>query len=304
MRIMVPLSDKIHIPDLVDAGADEFYFGFCDKKWDRRFGIFSEINRMSSFGSRANFSISEVAELIDSIHRYHKQAFVTLNSASYSKAEIPFICGYVEMLCEKSVDGIIVGDIYILNEVLKRGGNPVLSTMAGIYNSLQLDFYADMGAKRVILPRDISINSMKNIIKTHPNIDFEVFLMRNGCKYSDSQCSMYHGRAFGSMCSCIDKLENIPIYTSTVSEVYKNEIKNRNDAYRKKYHKEACGICYLKQFYDMGVSTVKIVGRNDNVSAVIDDVKRVKDYIDIIKNNDEFYVKKTLDCKKQYNCYY
>lgn len=259
---------------------------------------------MSSFGSRANFSITEVGELIDSIHRYHKQAFVTLNSATYNKAEIPFICDYIDMLCEKEVDGIIVGNIYILNEVLKRDGNPVLSTMTGIYNSLQLDFYADMGAERVILPRDISISSMKKMIMTHPKIDFEVFLMRNGCKYSDSQCSMYHGRAFGSMCSCIDKLENIPIYTTAVSEVYKEKIKEKNYAYRKKYHKKACGICYLKQFYDMGVSTVKIVGRNDKPSAIIDDVKRVKKYINSIENNEVFYVEKTLDCKEQYNCYY
>lgn len=304
MKIMVPLSEKKYLSELIRAGADEFYFGFYDKKWDRKFGIFSEINRMSSFGSRANFSILEVGELIDIIHQYDKQAFVTLNSASYSKEEKVLICEYIDMLREKGADGIIVGDICILSEVLKSGCTPVLSTMAGIYNTLQLKFFADMGAERVILPRDISIGNIKKIVEAFPNIEFEVFLMRNGCKYSDSQCSMYHGRAFGSMCSCIDMLDNIPVYSTEVSEIYKNEIRKKNFAYRKKYHKEACGICYLSQFYDMGISVVKIVGRNDETSSVVEDIKRVKKYIEFIENNDVFYAAKSLDCKEPYNCYY
>ena len=61
MNIMVPIQNESLVNELVQAGTDEFYFGFKDSKWERRFGTFSEINRMSSFGSRANFDFNKIA---------------------------------------------------------------------------------------------------------------------------------------------------------------------------------------------------------------------------------------------------
>ncbi|MBC5713173.1 U32 family peptidase [Roseburia sp. BX1005] len=73
---------------------------------------------------------------------------------------------------------------------------------------------------------------------------------------------------------------------------------------RRLYHKNACGLCHLKQFYDMGVSSVKIVGRNDDINSIITDVRRVKHYICELENQKEYHVEKTLNCTNLYNCYY
>ena len=304
MKIMVPLVKDCAVLDLVEAGADEFYFGFFDKRWERSFGTFSEINRMSSFGTRANYAVSEINELVKCIHANGKKAFVTLNSAYYTNQQLPYVYEYIDMLCDMCVDGIILGDCLLIEEVKKRGGVPVLSTMAGVYNSLILDFYADMGVDRILLPRDISINNIKQIVKNRSDVQFEVFLMRNGCKYSDSQCSMYHGRGFGSMCFCLDHLENKMIFDEPVSDIRKQNFERKNIAYRTKYHREACGICCLKFFYEIGVSSVKIVGRNDEMNSVINDVKCVRKYMDMIEAGEEFIVEKTGKCFENYNCYY
>ncbi len=87
MNIMVPLASKDDIDNLCRAGADEFYFGFRDERWDKRFGIFEEINRMSSFGSKANFHISEISETAKIIKKKGKRVYITLNSQMYSQKQ-------------------------------------------------------------------------------------------------------------------------------------------------------------------------------------------------------------------------
>ena len=48
----------------------------------------------------------------------------------------------------------------------------------------------------------------------------------------------------------------------------------------------------------MGVSSVKIVGRNDDINSII------KHYICELENQKEYHVEKTLNCTNLYNCYY
>ena len=43
MNVMVPISKIDQIDKYCQAGADEFYFGFYDEKWDRKYGIFEEM---------------------------------------------------------------------------------------------------------------------------------------------------------------------------------------------------------------------------------------------------------------------
>ena len=54
----------------------------------------------------------------------------------------------------------------------------------------------------------------------------------------------------------------------------------------------------------MGVSSVNIVGRNDDINSIITDVRRVKHYICELENQKEHHVEKTLNCTNLYNCYY
>ena len=88
-KILVPLNNKMRLPEMVDAGVDEFYMGFHDQNWKDSFGEFSEINRMSGFGYAANpYSLEELLEIVDDVKKYKKAIFITINSAN-AAIEIP-----------------------------------------------------------------------------------------------------------------------------------------------------------------------------------------------------------------------
>lgn len=301
MNIMVPLSRGDVLDRFCQAGADEFYIGFYDPAWDTRFGPFEEINRMSSFGGQANVPLQVLEDIVRQIHTRRKKVFVTLNSAAYSFEQLQWIDRYVRLLQSLPVDGIILGSLELLLRLRSCGLPLTISTMGGAYNSDIVSFYRDLGVKRVILPRDITLPDMERIIRQFPQLEFEVFLMRNGCKYSDSNCMAYHSRRHGSLCAALDsgpytiEVDGI----STPQEA--REIQANHTLFTRAFHKQACGLCAVDDLLQMGVSSVKIVGRADAPDAVAADIQQVRELIDQPGNSGMCVGK---NCLYDLNCYY
>lgn len=306
MEIMVPVSDFPAIDRYCNAGADELYFGFYDAAWTRKYGVFEEINRMSSFGSRANFKLEEVGDVIQCIKKKGKKAYMTLNSGIYSEGQAKYIDKLLETYGFEGLDGLIVGDPSLI-PVLSQYDIPMtLSTMAGAYNRLIIAFYRNLGMKRIILPRDVQMRDIETMVKGFPDMEFEVFLMRNGCKFSDSHCMSYHGRKHSSMCSCIDREQPDMFFRKNGNGKEKREAYTNNKLFAKAFHKAACGICAIKRFHDMGIKSVKIVGRADAAEQVEKDIQMVKRTIEAIGQNGkgEMGDLPYENCLYNLNCYY
>ena len=54
--------------------------------------------------------------------------------------------------------------------------------------------------ERIILPRDLSLLEIEAIMHEAPSAEYEVFLMRSGCKFADSFCLGFHYDRFGALC--------------------------------------------------------------------------------------------------------
>lgn len=306
MNVMVPISKIDQIDKYCQAGADEFYFGFYDEKWDRKYGIFEEINRMSSFGSIANFSLGQIEEVVNILKDKGKKAYLTLNSPMYSTEQHRYIEDLIHLGFFEELDGLIVGDPCII-EIINQTDVPiVLSTIAGSYNSMIIRFYEKMNIRRMILPRDMQIQDMQSIVKKFPEIEFEVFLMRNGCKYSDAHCMSFHGRKYGAMCACFDKSLMEVCIRDNISHEFCKEVYSNNKLFTKAFHKEACGLCSIAAFYNMGIKSLKIVGRADSPEMVSQDIIHVKRIISALeegKSSIESLVSYD-NCLYGLNCYY
>lgn len=96
MNILAPINDAAQLKPLIDAGADEFYFGFFEDSDTEVFGEYFELNRMSGFGRYANrFTLSEAVSLVRQIAALGKDSYVTLNSSGYTEQAIQRIQSYV-----------------------------------------------------------------------------------------------------------------------------------------------------------------------------------------------------------------
>lgn len=304
MNIMVPLAGMEMLDGYCRAGADELYFGFYDDVWTGRFGIFEEINRMSLFGSAANFSLEEIPDVIEAVKSRGKKAYVTLNSAAYSRSQLIYLDRLLSERFFQRADGIIAGDPCCVRLVQKHGMPVVLSTMAGAYNRLIVSFYKELGVTRMILPRDMQLSDLEAVVKEFPEISFEVFFMRNGCRYSDSHCMSFHGRKYDSMCACMDSAQTeleLPCgwHTEEKREAYQSHM-----LFARAFHKEACGMCALLRLYQAGVESLKIVGRADRPEDVEHDIQRVKKEIAQIQDGVQPGGEEFAHCLYGLNCYY
>ena len=313
MRPLVPLNNKEHIDDYIHAGAGEFYIGFYDEKWHERFGEYADINRLTGFKKDANpYSLEEVADIIRDVKAKGKMIYVTFNASMYSKAQLEVIADYMRYLKETNLDGVIVSCNELVELAGKTGVPAVISTISGIYNSDIVKFYKELGAKRVILPRDLSIDEIEMIVSKVPDMEYEIFMMRNGCRFSDGHCLGFHRLELPSICSYIGKATRQMILD-------KDHFKERHDAemndmiYTQSFHNMACGLCGIYRFVKMGITAGKIVGRSDEWQYICRDIEAIRDNVEIAKTckSEEEFLEKMLmpeeraqRCVLGLSCYY
>lgn len=315
MDILVPLNDKSFLDAYIEAGAKEFYFGFYDEKWNEQFGEYSDINRMSGYKKLANANtFDDIHDIIDSIRKKDAFSYITFNSALYSKEEIKKLKEYISILAENKPDGIIISSPELANLVSQYNIPVVVSTIAGVYNSDIVSFYKDLGVKRVILPRDLTLGEIADIVSSNPDLEYEVFIMRNGCKFSDSNCLGFHRKEMCSICADIDRADDDVIFTKE-NDNFKNRsnLEYTDMLLKNDFHNYACGLCAIYDFVRMHINAGKVVGRSDDCEAVCEDIKLIRKNIEIAKNSSSkgeylenmiFPDDRSVMCTNSMSCYY
>lgn len=313
-KILVPLNACEHLDKMVEAGADEFYMGFYDDSWCESLGEYSEINRMSGFREKANrYTFDEMLEVVRTVKDYGKAIFITFNSSIYSKNALRKIEIYFDKLSSVGADGVIISTPELAQIALKHNLIPVASTMCAIYNSDLVKFYSEIGVKRMILPRDLSTNEISEIVKKNPSIQYEVFLMRNGCQFSDGYCLGFHRAECGSVCGMLNHSQK-RILSTRKDFNERHELELNDLMYNNIFHHfAACGLCALYRFVNLGIAAYKIVGRAEHFNGIVNDIKIVKQNIQLaMKCNSEneylLSMKKIQSsheaCKLGMGCYY
>lgn len=312
MRLLVPITSK---EDVVEFGAIseeiEFYMGLQIPEWTKRFSIAEEFNRMSSFKQSANVNMSEIKEIVKSANG--KEVYITLNSSAYSMEQVTFIDEIMGCLSKSGVNGVILGDVMLVEAAKRHGLKAVASTMMGIYNTDIAKFCVENGFDRLILPRDITLSEMYSIVKTVTDVEYECFIMRNGCRYSDSNCLGYHSGKYGAVCTYLDRSKIF--YGGKANDDFDSHDKAvlNHHVYAQAFHKSACGMCAVWDMLKMGIAAGKVVGRADGRKSLETDVKELAENIAIAKScnsRSEYFENMVMPyhydtiCYQGLNCYY
>ena len=144
------------------------------------------------FGLRAyagNFTESEMQEAFSYLHSIGKKGYVTVNVFPYDE-DIPALREHLAFLSAVKADGIIVSDpgVVSLAKQVAPSLELHLSTQANTLNSYAAAFWADMGVKRIVLARELSIDRIKKIRDTlDPSVEIECFA-------HGAMCISYSGR--------------------------------------------------------------------------------------------------------------
>ena len=284
MNILTPLNRFTDIDVLADAGANEFYIGFTDKAWTDKFGMFETVNRCSAYGMNANSStIDDVPRFASGAHRRNASLYVVLNSQSYNDDQLKWIEYYIDRIAASGADGVIVSTPEQVKIAKKHGIKAVASTMCSVYNSDIAKFYTDLGIDRIILPRELSTEAIEKITSAIPDMEYEAFLMRNGCKHADSFCLGLHGGKFGGLCfdQSQRKPEMVILDNDKIDDGIFNSKEYNSYLYETVFHKNACGQCALYRLEHIGITAAKIVGRMDDVNDIAATVRLTRNNLRI-----------------------
>lgn len=313
MQILAPLNNLSNLERFISLGADEFYLGYEDKEWDRTFGKYNELNKMSSIKGSDIAEWSELPCVINQVKNTGKACYIAINGFSYTDSQIDFFEKRFEKLAEMNIDGVILGAPELFSIANKYGIAIHASSMTNCYNDFLVKHYQELGAKRIIFPRDISISNIKELRRLTPNIEFEVFLMRVGCRYSDPNCLCLHGGKHGGICGYLNRAKRI-LYSSKTGFQETHDYSLNNELYERMFHVlPACGLCAIFDFVKMGIDACKIVGRYENDDEVAEDIRLVSNNITIAKacNTKEEFLSRmithtihTTRCYMSMGCYY
>ena len=142
--------------------------------------------------SGKEFTMETFKEGIDYAHSIGKKVYVTINGFPFN-SQIELLKKHIVNIAALEPDALIVatpGVVGLCNELAP--GIPIhLSTQANVMNYLDAKVYYDMGVRRIIAAREISLLDVKDIKKELPDLEIEIFV-------HGSMCFAYSGRCLVS----------------------------------------------------------------------------------------------------------
>ena len=144
------------------------------------------------FGMRAaadNFSVEELREAVKYAHERDVKVYLTLNTMPREN-EYELLRQYLSDLSDIGIDAMIIADVGVLNLVKEMIPNMEIhiSTQANATSSAACRAWYALGAKRVVLARELTLDEIKAIRANIPE-DLEI-----ECFVHGSMCVSYSGR--------------------------------------------------------------------------------------------------------------
>ncbi|MEG2770599.1 MAG: U32 family peptidase C-terminal domain-containing protein, partial [Oscillospiraceae bacterium] len=127
-------------------------------------------------------------------HSANKRVYLTLNTVM-TNAEADGLGEYIKDVAKIGIDAFIVADIGVLAMAKKIAPEMEihLSTQVGIMNWLTAKTAYEMGAKRVVLAREMSLEEIKILRdKTPPQLEIEAFVHGAMCMSFSGRCLLSH----------------------------------------------------------------------------------------------------------------
>lgn len=268
-ELLAPAGNLSKLKTAIYYGADAVYLG--GKNFSLR-----------SFSD--NFTEDDLKLAVDFVHSKGKKAYVTVNIFARN-ADFSYIEDYLKYLEAIGADAAIVSDPGIIATSLKVASKlPVhVSTQANTLNKYAAKFWADLGAERIILARELSLSDIKEIRDYLPSrVEIETFVHGAMCISYSGRCllSDYFSNRSSNRGECVQACRwNYSIREKRSDGDFYDICEDEKGTYILN-SKDLNMISYLDKMYDAGISSLKIEGRMKSeyyVATVINAYRRAID---------------------------
>ena len=221
------------------------------------------------FGMRAaaaNFDDEALRRCIAEAHAHGVKCYITVNIMP-SCRDLPALPAYLELLQDAGADAMIVADVGVIRMAQKYAPKVPLhiSTQTSILNPEAANFWADMGAERVVLARELSLEEIAEIrAKTPKSLEIEAFVHGAMCISYSGRCliSQYMTGRDANHGACAQPCR---WNYSLMEEKRPGEFFPVEEDSRGTYlynSKDMCMIEHIPELIKAGIDSFKIEGRN------------------------------------------
>jgi putative protease len=290
MKILSPLDYTDDIKKLSKAGAVEFFCGLLDDEWCQKYPVISTNRRPAGKGHFISFD--SLKEAVSTAHGIDAKVYFTLNEHYYVNAQFEMLKRHVEGAIESGVDAFVLSD-YGLMAWLRENRYDIaihISTGGTVFNWRAAKFYCDeFSAESITFPRHLEIEELKSIVEKMPDIDTSVFVLNSRCVNIDGYCTFQHGLAgkkimpmFKNACMLPYSVEAFSDNPETAGIPF--EKKEKMLARQKVWERvhvddHPCGACAMYEFKELGIKSLKIVGRGNPTERKVKDITFLKSLV-------------------------
>lgn len=249
------------------------------------------------FGMRSaadNFSDDELFAAAEYVHKRNKKIYLTLNTMPHGY-EYPALRDFLLRISGAGIDAVIVADLGVMSlvkEILPAMEIHV-STQASIVSPAAALAYASLGAKRLVLARELTLEEIKAIRHALPeDVELEAFIHGSMCVSYSGRCMLSNsltGRD-ANRGACAQPCR----WTYTVTEEKRPEqpypIEQNELGTFIMSSKDMCTISIIPELIRAGIDSFKIEGRMKSAyyAAVVTNAYRMA--IDSYSSSPENYV--------------
>jgi putative protease len=266
-ELLAPAGDFEKLRIAIHYGADAVYLG------DSRFSL---------RGKAGNFGPDELGSAVQYAHAHGARVYVTANIFPHNR-DLQEMAAHIDLLRDIRPDAVILSDPGIFSMVRERAPelDIHISTQANITNLSAVKFWEGLGAKRLVLSRELSLDEIQEI-REQSSIELETFVHGSICISYSGRC--YISSFLTSRSANLGECTNSCRWNYTLMEekrpgehfpVFEDE--------RGTYimsSKDLCMIEHLHLLARAGVSSFKIEGRMKGINYVAGVVKTYREAVD------------------------
>lgn len=174
-ELLAPVSDTATLNAAINAGCDAVYLG---------------ADSLNMRAKAKNFSLDELEEVAQFCHSRNVDLHLTVNSIVYEN-ELNQLDEILRKAKQAEIDLVICWDMAVVQRCAELKIPFCISTQASISNSAAANFYKKLGAERIVLARECTIEMIEEI-KRNSDIEIEAFIHGAMCLAVSGRCLMSH----------------------------------------------------------------------------------------------------------------
>lgn len=241
-----------------------------------------------------NFSLDDIKEGIQFAHERGKKVYLTANILPHNK-DIDEFRKYIEEIRPLGVDAVLIADLGMFDMMREYAPEiPIhISTQANNVNYRSACMWHKLGAKRVVLAREMSFDEIAEIRQRTPDdLELEAFVHGAMCVSYSGRCllSNYMTQRDANQGACSHPCRwNYSLVEQTRPGEYMDVFENERGTFIFN-SKDLCMIRYIPELVKCGISSFKIEGRVKTSYYTATIIKAYREEIDRYFAEPEHYV--------------